>query len=296
MLLSHRKTAIGSLGASVETRAVVHTQFRLHHVKNERVVCEDALFMHAFERKGRVDRPVLTVVLAGRARVRAFGEERWLGPGEIVLVRSKSAIEMRQEGERYESLALEWDPGSLGTMPRAPVGSARLDRAGLRRLAACAESLASKDAAEVSQAFARCLRVLRAEGAPFEPREVGDLVEPVSESTQHLSRALDVVLSNLERGPAACDLEAILGLSARQTQRVVAAFNERYGFNSQGWRDTRNRRRLMVGASLMTAEGTTTELVSQATGYRTPTSFCHALAQAGIVSPGEVPRAVRDLL
>ncbi|MGZ3477709.1 MAG: hypothetical protein ACXWUG_30850, partial [Polyangiales bacterium] len=58
---------------------------------------------------------------------------------------------------------------------------------------------------------------------------------------------------------------------------------------------TRGRRRLMMGATLMTAPGATVEEVARAVGYASPTAFARALTQAGLPPPGEVARCVASL-
>jgi len=122
-----------------------------------------------------------------------------------------------------------------------------------------------------------------------------ELADDVSDSTLKMARALDVALSNLEGQPMTADLEKLLGLSARQVNRLVASYNIRYGFNSIGWRDTRNRRRLMIGATFMTAPGATVASVAKVVGYRSPTAFARALADAGMPPPTTIPRVVHDL-
>jgi AraC-like DNA-binding protein len=264
-------------------------------VRNANVVCDDALFLPSFDRKGHTDRPVISVVLAGRARMRAFGTERWLEPGDVTFVQSKSAVVMRQEGQRYEAVAIEWDPGCLGGALGSSFVDGKLNAVDLGRLREATTPFAEEDLTGAAMAAARLLHVLRAAGAPFDAHRAGDLVEPVPTRTRFLARALDAVLSDLDARPAASDLDRALGLSERQLQRIVSAYNARYGFNSHGWRDTRNRRRLMVGAALMTSPGATTDLVRAATGYGSASSFCHAFAQVGMVSPGAVAEIVEQL-
>jgi AraC-like DNA-binding protein len=297
MLRSNRVVQFPELGASLETRALVHEDYRLHLVRNRRVVCEDALVKRAFERKGAVGRPVLTVVLAGRARLRLDGgAARWLEAGEFALLPSKAALTMRTEGEQYASIALEWAPGTLAARPALSFG--RLSPAALAALARCMPAVSTDDRVPVERtaaAFSSLLAVLRAEGLPLAPMRGHDLIEPVSASTAQLSRTLDALLSRLDERPMAVDLDTALGLSARHISRLVSAFNARYGFNADGWRDTLRRRRITVGAALMSATGARTERVSASLGYSSPTAFCRAMAEAGLPAPGAVAREVHAL-
>ncbi|HEY1694244.1 MAG TPA: AraC family transcriptional regulator [Polyangiaceae bacterium] len=297
MIVSRRRTALPELHASLATHALVHSAFRLHVVRNQGVVSEDRLSLRAFERKGHLGRPVLTVVLAGRARLECGGAARWLEPGDVSLAPYKDAIVMRQDGPRFESLALEWEPGTLGARPatwetaRLPVGFYEQ----LRRLVDAVTD-ASADTALAAARFAAIVSLLRASGAPLGDVPPCALVEDVPEHMGTLSSALDGTLSNLAESPMMVDLDQALGVTPRHLQRLVTAFHERYGFNAGGWRDALNRRRLLIGASMMTARGATTERVALAMGYGSATAFCRALSQAHLPSPSAVSRVVGELL
>jgi hypothetical protein len=299
VFLSHRRTGIDALGASLETHAAVHSRYRVHVVRNRNVVSDDALSMRAFDRKGRVGRPVITVVLDGHARLTAYDQERWLARGGISLIESKSAIVMRQgrDGEPFDSLAIEWELGSLGPVRPKGFTMGKLRDSALNAVAMEAHVLTERDTTidRAAHAIASILGVLREVGAPFDEPRIEALVEEVPEQTLVLARALDELLSDLRRRPMVVDLDQVLGLSTRQINRVVAAFNARYGFNSLGWLDTRSRRRLMMGATLMTAPGADTETVAAAVGYGSPAAFCRAVGEAGLPSPATIAKAVRDL-
>jgi hypothetical protein len=55
----------------------------VHVVHNHGVICDDAVFAPAVTRIANVARPVLSIVIAGRARIRWRGLERWLEAGDI---------------------------------------------------------------------------------------------------------------------------------------------------------------------------------------------------------------------
>jgi len=240
------------------------------------------------------------VVLDGHARLTAYDQRRWLSRGGVSLIESKSAIVMRQgkSGEPFASVAIEWDVGSLG--PVRPKGFTvnELSERALESFAQEARTLTASDvgADAAAQAIARMLGILRGFGAPFDEPRPETLIEEVPEQTLRLAHALDVLLSDLRRRPMVVDLDQVLGLSTRQINRIVTAFNARYGFNSVGWLDTRSRRRLMMGAALMTASGADTETIAAAVGYGSPAAFCRALSEAGLPSPGAIAKAVRDLI
>jgi hypothetical protein len=298
MLLSHRETHLPALGARLETHAVIHTGYRVHVVERRNVVSEDALYLRAFDRMGHLARPTLTVLIEGRARIRACGEERWLAPGDLSLIGAKAGIEMRQQADpTFLSFAIEWDAGWLSSArpDGLAVGTLRPHEIGALRSAAA--ELASRDVTpeQAAATVARVLSILRAAGAPFDAVGPDSLAQPVPPGMRHVGEALDQILSHLEGRPMSVDLETTLGVCARQVNRVVAEFNKRYGFNAAGWRDTRNRRQLLMGAALMTAPGATGERVAATVGYSSARAFCRALADAGLPSPAAIEPAVRNL-
>lgn len=299
MIVSHRRTALEARGAYLEIHAVVHTAYRVHVVRNDGVISEDRLHLRAFDRKGALGRPVVTVVLDGEARLEAFDRLEWLGVARASAIQAKGAVVMRQSrrGERYEALVVEWDPGSLS--PGRPQGFEvlSLDPQQLRAIRGAADALADAGGSveRASAAVVTALDALRAAGLPFSSYHPASLSEEISPQTARLAAALDDLLSDLRRRPMAVDLHQVLGLSLRQVNRLVLEFNRRFGFNAVGWRDTRGRRRLMMGATLMTAPGVTVDEVARAVGYASATAFARAMGRAGLPPPGEIARAVEDL-
>jgi hypothetical protein len=295
MLVSRRCVDVPEIGARISTFAVAHGAYRVHVVRNRNVTCDDGIYLAAMARLGHVSRPVLTVILRGTARVRVASYERWLGPGDMLAVPEKGRVAMRQQGERFESVAIEWTPGTIAGNACA-IEHGRLDARALASVIAATERLhQTDDTANAAACLGDLLSTLRACGAPFDHVEAGELVTPVPERVVRLSRALDDALSRLDGGPMLVDLEATLKLSQRQIHRIVTRFNRDYGFNSGGWRDTVSRRRLLVGSSLMTAPGARTDTIARALGYASPTGFCHALALADLPSPGVISDVVARL-
>jgi hypothetical protein len=297
MILSRRRSTSRELHASLTTHALVHSAFRLHIVANEGVVSEDRLSLQAFDRKGHLGRPVLTVVLEGQARLEYQGVTRWLEPGDLSLLPDKNALVMRQQGSRFESVAIEWEPGTLGVRPGGWQTS-RLPSGALERLRPHVRAVTAHgfDGGRAAARFSAIVALLRGAGAPLARIEAGALVESVPEHMGALSRALDATLSNLSGRPMMIDLHRMLGVTPRHLLRLVTSFHGRYGFNATGWRDALHRRRLLLGAAMMTARGATSERVASAMGYGSPAAFWRGLAQAGLPSPGAVPRIVADML
>jgi len=298
MLLSHREMHVPELDLRLDTHAVVHTRYRVHVVERRNVVSEDALLLRSFDRLGHLSRPTLTVLLEGRARIRACGQERWLSAGDMALIEAKAGVEMRQDGApSFLSLAIEWEPGPISCARPAGFTTGRLDAAGTAALHEAAGALRARHTApdRASAWLARIVAVLRASGSPLDLAPAPDLIEPVPDGMRRVGAALDGLLSNLRGRPTSVDLETALGLGARQVNRVVAEFNERYGFNATGWRDTRLRRQLLMGATLMTAPGAHVEGIAEAVGYGSARAFQRALADASLPSASAIASIVRGL-
>src|SRR5262249_8947346 len=117
MLLSHRSSDCRALDATHAVHAAVHRAYRVHVSRHRNVVPEDALLIRGFARLGAVDRPMFTVILAGRACLRVDGRSVWLEAGEVALLGRKGSVLMRcdrDEDGAYEHLNVEWAPGTIG--------------------------------------------------------------------------------------------------------------------------------------------------------------------------------------
>jgi AraC-like DNA-binding protein len=297
VFLSHRTVELPEASALLATHAVVHSGYRVHAVLRDNVVSEDGLLTRGFDRRGALGRPVATALLEGRARLRLPGEERWLGPGDLCVIAGKNALLMRQEGPRYRSVVVEWEPPAWGARPAAAIAVTSLSPASRAPIEALAAALLAAEG-RVEPALAAlppAWEALRGEGVPLAEAGAERLREPVAEPLLRLARALDAMCSNLRGAPMLVDLESALALSTRQINRLVQDFNTRFGFNAAGWRDTRNRWRLLMGATLMTAEGATPEAVARAVGFASAATFSRALANVGLPPPGEIAAAVRAL-
>ncbi len=293
MIRSFRCMESLKLQAYLRNHALVHTHFRVHAVDNARVISEDQLLFSAFERVGQNGRPVITVLLEGSACIRSGARVQWLSPGDLLGMDAKGHICMRQQGEPYRSLVLEWDVDWLGPRP-APFTHVHLADRELSRARGIWLDITRSEQPQTAP-VAALLQLLREQGIPLLPRAEQELAEPVDDQILRLSRGLDEVLSRLDSQPMSVDLEEVLQLSSRQVNRLVQAFNIRYGFNSLGWRDTRNRRRVMLGATLMTAPGATAEEVAALVGYSSLSAFSRALSIAGLPPPSEILRRVQEL-
>lgn len=290
MLVSQRQIVAAKLNAWLSTAALLHRAYRVHAVDNRAVISEDALMLRAFDRAGFVGRPCLTVLLEGRARISAYGQHRWLDAPSALVMDYKSAIVMRQQGVRYRALVLEWDVTDDNRRPKpfqsiddpAVFLQAELLWGQLR------EAKSGLHSPPLLATLEATLAALAHAGFGVQDGAVLPLVEPVDEATLQLSLALDRALSAMDDQPMVIDLSDSLQLSPRHVQRLVSAFHARYGFNARSWQDTRRRRRVMMGAALMTTEHASPVYVSHVVGYRSPQAFARALAQAGLPSPLQI--------
>ena len=290
ILHSSRRITAPALGARIETDALIHPRYRLHAVHLAGVVSEDFLMFRAFERAGHSGRPVVTVLLEGarahhRVRPQRVARGR-RGPGDGREGRHRHAARasVRVAGPRVGRRVARAAPVPFA---RGDVGAARADLHAVWR--------SMREGASEPSFVRTVAQAARAAGIQVEVPSDDALREPLDEQLETLCRALDACVSALDGQPMVADLEERLGLSARQVNRLVAQFNARYGFNAGGWRDLRNRRRLMMGAALMTAEGATGEYVARVVGYRSAAAFSRALTDMGFPPPSAIAEAVRAL-
>lgn len=293
LLCSQRRVGVERIGAYLSTIALLHPHYRVHFVENAHVISEDALSLRAFHRVGATGRPTCTILLEGAARISAFGSHYFLEPGSVLLVSKKQSICMRQEGPRYRAIALEWTLGQFGPTPSKDTEEFRLQTHDLNKLE---ELWGSPFSGEyLLRKIEQMLKILNESGLPFENTAPSELSHQVAPRMRELNQALDEVLSQNGSRPTTVDLEERMGLSSRQLNRLVEQYNRTYGFNSEGWRDTVKRRRIMLGACLMTAPGVKVIEVAKTVGFSTAEAFAQALAEAGLPAPSKILGEVKQL-
>ena len=246
------------------------------------------LFQRVF---GRVDagrRSLVTLVVRGQLRIQWGTFCVSIGEGQGVYLPEKTELVVRTEGAAYESIVTEWDAETRG-----PACVLQVDAA---EVATLAKDIHTADAPDLA-VIARAKALLSRAGVPtHELRFAGthDL-GAAEQRAQEIADALDAVLSSLDTQPMVTDLEVRLGVTARQVTRLVDAFRVRYGYGATNWRETRNRRRLMLAATLLSDRESTVGDVARAVGYGSPETLARAFAQAGFPRPSAVHEEVAAL-
>src|SRR6202012_4403059 len=125
---------------------------------------------------------------------------------------------------------------------------------------------------------------------------------PLDPATEHdaagqrVIDALDGALSRLDLHPQSIDFEARLGCSRWTLTRLLHDVHTRYGVCGIGggtdWRSVRDFARLQGARILSTHQGAPLGAIARSVGYRSPEAMCHAFANAGLPSPGQVRRAI----
>lgn len=295
MLLSLRGFEAPTLGARLDQQILVHTRYRVFQKRSRGLISDDAFF----ERRRPLDseHSQLIVLLSGEIGVRTERGTHTLREGEYRTQLRNQPWGMRSDTP-HDYLLFEWEPGTLGTRLVTPDQQGSLSPQALAAIRAVldSEAIASRGAEVASHKLASILRILRAEGLPFDPLESGDLREPVPPWAIALNRAVDQTISSLRDKPRLVDLRQALGWSERQILRRLQQFQALYACHpTGGWRDLQRWWRLQIGLALMAMPKTRTEEVADLLGYATPAAFCEAFANAGLPSPGSVRRVIRAL-
>lgn len=297
MITFRRVTRAPSLGAAREVHFLLHSGLRAYVIRAQRVTVEKRLHRGSVLPGTRGSRHLFQIVLSGRMRLAHEGREVWLEPGDTSL-QARGIEDERWEGDTFEAVVLEWSAGSCGAAPVHGWTLGRMDARDTNRVLKWAESTAHDDLSpeRAAQHTAALIDLLRGMGVPLARPEPSALVEPVSASTRRVAAALGRSLSELHVRPMMVDLEAELGRSARQLQRAITSFSRYYDYpGGSSWKHLLHCWRLAMGTTLMTAPRATTESVAHALGYGSPQSFCLAMAQARLPSPGRIASATKHL-
>ncbi|CAN5253977.1 hypothetical protein BH09MYX1_BH09MYX1_67450 [soil metagenome] len=287
-----RRLSAPSLDAFHEDAEVRTPHLRIALRSGMNVTTDYALVGRAIPFAVQMRRPQISIVLAGRARAEENGRRVWLSPGEV-LASDGGAVRggtMAYTGPALRQLLVEWDPAVFGAAHDRSLETSTLSATDLARLDAAATRAVTEETSALG--IAEVFALLRAIGAPLaaiEDRKSEASRAPVSS----LHAAVADQLSALARFPSIDDLASRLDSNQRRLHRHIRTLAERFSLPWNDWRSALHSQRILDATRLLAAPGATTEVVARLTGFRSPTSLCHAFAKAGLPSPGTLARAAQ---
>ncbi len=283
MLASHRRADL-SPDSFLESHAVTQRSLRIEIERTANLVVDDR-FTRVLPSPWRTS--FLVIVLEGRLFWDEGGRGRWLEPGDLACAADRRTVGMRREGASYRAITIEWQGGACAEVLRQRRVPAHDSLVALR-------SLAARFVGEVEGAHVERETLAALAGwLPLRVVATGEQSELPSPQMVMLSRELDRVFSNLSCSPMMVDLEQALGLCSRQLHRLMALLHARFGIDAPGFREALHRRRVTVGASLLTAPDATCARVAQVLGYRSPSAMSRAFSEAGLPAPSSIPLLAR---
>lgn len=236
----------------------------------------------------------IRIVLAGQLFARTSTGGEILGPGDAVVSRGWDDHRCRALGAHAEYMLVAWRHGTAaGDRPAwgGPL-AIRRERFGLGTTASALAHAFDAPlpfdaillrASSLLDAIAR----LGLPVAPDAPRACSANIAPIHRRFAH---ALERTFFPLTARPMAIDLGATLGLGERHALRLANEFLARFYVTATTWRQFVRGMRLELGVFFSTHPDATTERVSQALGFSSPTALCHAFQSVDLPSPGEVRR------
>jgi AraC-like DNA-binding protein len=310
MLISLRRFSVPELDVSIERSILRHPSFVVRLADYRGSIVEDRLFAASAVGTTAVPHwPLLALVLAGSGIMRTAPTSAIVQRGDLVFVPSGAGFSARSDPSGARVWILQWDPEVFGGAGAACAAHHRLPPSDFERVQAPIQrSVAAGHAvSDCAMALVEVFAALRSFGLVDAQPAASDLLFSVPAPLVRVGIAIDSALSNLSRAPASIDLERSLACSPAQLRRLI----HRHGTAAISpapislanltraapptWRDLLNGWRLAVGVLLMTSPKSRTERVAAQLGYSSPTSFCHAFANAALPSPGNVRRAVDGL-
>jgi AraC-like DNA-binding protein len=291
-IFSVRRLATGGLDALHEDSEVRTPHLRISLRTGRNIATDYGLLNRAVPFMDRMQRPQVSVVLAGEGRADEQGRRVWLSANSFAVsdggatrggIHAYAGVETKQ-------LLVEWDPAVFGAPFDRELAVANTNASDRARLEAAAERAVAPPTS--TSGIAEVLAMLRSLGLPL------DRVDPPSSRAAPaelcaLHAAVASALSSLDRFPAIDDFAGELGWNARRIHRGIRTLAERFTLPWNEWRWVLRSQRMMAATRLLSAPGATTDAVAQLTGFRSPTSLCHAFAKAGLPSPGALARAAR---
>lgn len=296
MLRQHLRFRVPRYGVHLSDHGLMHSHFRFTVKARSGLILDSALNPTPVSSPGP-ERSYLVVQLEGDYLHRSESGDQLVRPGEVVCTRRDRVSGGRWEGQQ-KTLVVEWGPTMLGTRLLPPLETAPLSRLALRRIQAEALRFQREPAPLDAKATsaAAILRILRAEGLPFDEVSAACMQQEVSRPVLALNDAVCKALSSLGRGPSLDELEKTLGRSRSWIHQTLSKLQQGYGLRpSGGWRSLHTAWRLHMAVALMSAPAVRTEDAAAWLGYGSPVALCNAFANAGLPSPGSIREELRKL-
>ncbi len=232
-------------------------------------------------------------ILRGRVLTRSRAGEAVLGPGDFVTSVGWDDYWCQALDASTEYLLVGWKHGGCAgdrPHPEGPVRRSRFAAGPELRAFALAAALDSSDDADVMRATATLMECLADFGYPVARDAVLAASQSITTADRRFARAMESSIFPLTSRPMAIDLGAALGIGDRHAMRLAKRFFHRFFVTATGWREYVRGMRLELGVFLASNAGATTEEVSRALGFASPTALCHAFHAVGMPSPLEVRR------
>jgi AraC-like DNA-binding protein len=292
MLANRFDFHLPSAGARYRQEEVRRADFMLLRVRPEGAIIDEALDRPRGSRSLEWSR--MRFVLAGPALVRQ-GSGATLERGHAYASSTFRNESGRSLTRSSDWLDLYWRNGStIGERLRDGGAIVRLSAKSFAQIERLAGAVTSGDLHATHDAARDVLADLRAEGLPFAPEALAaPSVAKTDASSTDFARVLWTLASKLEHQPMAIDLSRALGVSERHALRCASRFFQQFHLSAASWREFINCLRIEMGAFFMGARGARTEDVSRFLGFASPTSFCHAFQDAGLMSPQRVQSELR---
>lgn len=246
-------------------------------------------------------RSLIGLALRGRSTLQyTDGRRQTVHSGDVILTGGRSAFRSIRAptSEEHLSLNFEFEDGQVTHPQHFRLQSPREAEERALQLARGIESswLQPESPSARQRVYAEVTKLvdfLASEGLVAGAIDLRDIE---SLQLRSVSRALDEAFSLQSGLPMLVDIERSGGLSARTLQRHMPALCAALGQRSETFRAMRKRQVLTQAVHLMSHPKASTDGVSTALGFSSPTAFCRAVRVCGLPSPRRIQKHFADTL
>jgi AraC-like DNA-binding protein/mannose-6-phosphate isomerase-like protein (cupin superfamily) len=240
----------------------------------------------------RLRRPQISIVLEGVGYVDVDGRLVTLREGDVLATDQRRHRAEGYGGLRSSVIVLDWDESSpFETSLRCEGSVASLaahDRTTLL------EHVADVEHEPPERWVYELTRLLAAIGILARPLPDRRSLPASPRPLVVLYGALGTVLSRLDTHPSLDDVATMIGVSERQTKRLLAELTRGYAHSFTSWRDFLHETRLDWTAQLLSVPNLGIERASKLAGYRSSIALHHALSTRGGKTPGTIARELAE--